>query len=273
MTNPWQKLKEGDTFDDSTVKNRFNWSWLEGSVEEGGEKYSAWARKVVKPGYCVCERCNNCPVKYGSNGKKVFSNHANTKRHKDATESSRATQSVPGTQPNTSLQQRVALHDRVLRMEALVITWLAENQIPLSKTPGLIKLMQAAARDPCALKKVGLKSANTAGYKLREGLGTFWESELADKLKKCQFSVTIDESTSESNQRVLAILVRYWDVEVNQLAVQHLRSVELFKVDAESVCNAVTNTFQSLSIPLENVVSVYMDNCATMRGIKSGKLF
>ena len=85
-----------------------------------------------------------------------------------------------------------------------------------------------------------------------------------------RFSLTVDESTSTSNQRVLALLVNYFSESEGKVLCEHLQCVQLEAVDAESIENAIMNLFSELDIPLSNLVSIHSDSCNVMRGIHNG---
>ena len=129
---------------------------------------------------------------------------------------------------------------------------------------------KALSTDSRALHKIKLLSDTTAGYKTREGLGKYWDEDLKDRVSDGKYSLTVDESTSESNQRVLNIMIHFWCTDVNQIVFQHVRSVELKSVDARSIASAILDTISSIGLIKENVVSIFSDSCHVMRGKKTG---
>ena len=88
-------------------------------------------------------------------------------------------------------------------------------------------------------------------------------------MKQNPFSLNIDESTSKGLKRVLAILVSYYSFKEGTVLVEHLASLELIKVNSESLYDALVELFNKNDIPWENCVSILMDSCNVMRGSKS----
>ena len=91
---------------------------------------------------------------------------------------------------------------------------------------------------------------------------------LAAELRSDAFSLTLDESTSESGQRVLCILVQHFVN--NTLVVDNLRCCSLPRMDAASIVCATKSTLDELQIPLQKVVSIFSDGCNVMRGKNNG---
>ena len=67
---------------------------------------------------------------------------------------------------------------------------------------------------------------------------------MASYLRQLPFSITLDESTSTSNQRVLTLLTHLWQME--KLVCLHLRSVELTLVNAETITKVILDTIDTL---------------------------
>ena len=110
----------------------------------------------------------------------------------------------------------------------------------------------------------------TASYKLREGLAPFLQESLLDEIRTNPFSLNIDEATSKTNQKVLAVLVSHFSPSANKVVVNHLDAIVLAKVTAEILFSELDKLFLKHGLDWENLVSVLMDSCAVMRGSKSG---
>lgn len=253
-------------FDDSTVKNKFRWPWMDKEVE--GELVERWCRKTLTPGICVCVLCSDSPINYGSTGFRSLEQHARSAKHKDKLKSI-ACCSVSGGETLTTSNQTVSVYDRKTNMEAMLLTFLAENRLPNSLCENLVAFLKEAVKDPAAVQQMSV-SASAASYKIAIGLKTYWENQLAEILRSSQFSLTVDESTSANNKRVLALLVNYFSESEGKVLCEHLRCVQLEAVDAESIENAIMNVLGELDIPLSNLVSIHSDSCNVMRGIHNG---
>lgn len=83
-TMAFELVKNGDPNAreiDSTVKNRFKWTWFEESVSYRNEELTfSVFKKVAKPGVCFCTLCHEL-INYGSSGKKALAQHVRKEKH------------------------------------------------------------------------------------------------------------------------------------------------------------------------------------------------
>ena len=154
-------------------------------------------------------------------------------------------------------------------LQAMVLAFAADHSIPFSTLPKLIEMTKVLSSDRTALSEVKL-SRQAAGYKIRFGVGEAVMHDIVEKLKTCPFSLNCDEAFSNKNTKVLAMLVCFYDPDLGRVVCEHLRSAELVTVNSESIFTLIKDTFAMYDIPWENLVSVLMDSCATMRGSKTG---
>ncbi|KAJ4925581.1 hypothetical protein JOQ06_018307 [Pogonophryne albipinna] len=145
--------------------------------------------------------------------------------------------------------------DRISNAEAMVLAVIAEHSLPLSTAPVLVELSQQLAADKIALSRMKL-SQTAASY----AWCMVWATH----------SLNVDESTSSSNKKVLAMLVSYFDQELKDVVLEHLGSLEVVKVNAASLEELICNFFKEKYIPWSNLVSIMLDSCNVMRGSKSG---
>ncbi|GFS14224.1 hypothetical protein ElyMa_004902100 [Elysia marginata] len=75
---------------DRSVKNRFNWAWLE-EKDCNGDFLSDYIRKMPEAGVAWCQ----AKIVYGSTGKKVFHVHAKNSTHGKARRATKCSQSLP----------------------------------------------------------------------------------------------------------------------------------------------------------------------------------
>ena len=169
----------------------------------------------------------------------------------------------------TFLEPNVSIPERRANTEAMILAYIAEHSLPLSLADSLTSLIQEAARDPKALNGVSL-SKSAASYKMNYGLGKTVKDSIIAKLKDSVFSLNIDEATSDHGKKILSLMVSFFDDEVGSVAIHHLSSVELVKTDAKSVFEAIVKVIDSSELPWNNLLSVLLDSCNTMRGVKSG---
>lgn len=166
------------------------------------------------------------------------------------------------------LKPLIPLKDRTANMEAMILAFMSEHSCPFLMSGPLESLIKECSRDPQALAGVSL-SKTSSSYKLKHGLGKTITDEIIVCMKSRPFSLTADESTTIHGKRVLTILVSYLG-DAGKQVVEHLTSVELSKVDAETISNAIINVIEENCIPWSNLVSTLFDSCSVMRGNKSG---
>lgn len=153
--------------------------------------------------------------------------------------------------------------------QAMVLGTIAEHSLPLSIAPVIRELAETLALDKPAL--AGMKLSRTAAsYKMVQGLGHTFSERTFESIQSSPFSINLDESTSNSNKKVLSILVSYFNQELKHVVVEHLGSIEVLKGTAENLERALVTFFKEHTIPFTNMVSMMMDSCNVMRGSKSG---
>ena len=163
----------------------------------------------------------------------------------------------------------VPFNDRKLNMEAQLLGFMAERDIPFNHSDDLIQLSQNMAKDIKVLNAMSM-DRTTASYKLSFGLAKYFQDKLDKDLQKTFFSLNIDESTSNSNEKIVAVLVSYFSTDEKQVVVKHLESFSIVTADSATLFNKVCEMFQKHNLPWKNLISVLLDSCNTMRGKKSG---
>ena len=78
-------------------------------------------------------------------------------------------------------QSNVPLCDRVTHMEGMVLSFVAEYNLPFAMANNVVELANEMMRDPLAAKKLKL-SCTVVSYKLRDGLAKGVEEKLIEKL-------------------------------------------------------------------------------------------
>ena len=141
--------------------------WLESAGSDGIPFYK-FIKKIGEAGKAICEYCNRV-LNYASSGKSAIKQHVEKESHKRKARAAndKAQQNLPSSyQPSTSNTddyglagpsnetRKVPLPDRTTNMEAMILAYIAEHNLPLSMTGDLVKLMLAGAHDVKALQGV-----------------------------------------------------------------------------------------------------------------------
>ncbi|EFN81231.1 hypothetical protein EAI_00132, partial [Harpegnathos saltator] len=90
--------------------------------------------------------------------------------------------------------------------------------------------------------------------------------KLISNLLNIRFSISLDESTSVTNDKILCILVKYFSIQSNKVVTELLELVSLDATDcsAEKLYSAFEQCFNSKEIPICNIVEMASDNAAVM---------
>lgn len=179
------------------------------------------------------------------------------------------------------------MSDRIAQQKAYLVAFSAEHNLPFSIVPDLLQLCTTLAEDKKALLKTSF-SRTSATYISTHGLAAAFKAELRSKLRDSFFSVNVDEATNNAMDKVLNIMVQYFDNDTGEVKIEHFASRIVNIATAANLTKAITNCFKahptvdddegnssssdnvSEDIPLTNMVSCLMDNCATVRGNKGG---
>ncbi|XP_052420176.1 uncharacterized protein LOC127964065 isoform X1 [Carassius gibelio] len=251
---------------DKSVKNKWRWAWLS-EIGKNGKPFSSWAKKIKQPGTCLCTVCHR-KFQYGNNGKKVLARHQSEASHNAAVRALQYTCSLPGA-TSTTTEIHASMADRVCDVKVRICSFIAEHDLSFTVSQPLVNLMQSVVKDKSALSRLSMSNAH-ASYLCTHGISAYWKSELSSKLKTKMFSLNVDEATDGNMDRILNVLVRYYDEDVGKVATQHLASRKLNIADALTITNTLKDILQSYSLNWNQVVGILLDNCSVMRGKKSG---
>ena len=110
--------------------------------------------------------------------------------------------------PSTAPVPCVAIGDRKIQQQAMVLGFAAETGLSFSNIPLLISLVKDLARDKEALKRLSM-DRTTASYKLNWGLSKTLRESLVSELNQELFSLNIDEATSNNKKKVIIHICHY----------------------------------------------------------------
>ena len=165
------------------------------------------------------------------------------------------TATCPSLKENTS-RPVVSISDRIHHLEAFILSFAAENSLPLSTVPKLIEFSQFLARDPKALSQLQM-NRTAATYKLKHGLLVYVRKNVVECMKKYPFSIDIDECTSNNSHKVftgadsgLVKLVVMTNVFFNNQ--QHKIKIKRFLCDKE-VTSIVSSATGEINVSIHSI--------------------
>lgn len=87
----------------------------------------------------------------------------------------------------------------------MVLGTLAEHSLPFTMAPVIVNLAQTLAEDKVALSR--MLSRTSAKYKMVHGLGKTFSDRILSNTGKLPFSLNLDEATSNSDKKVIIVLI------------------------------------------------------------------
>ena len=128
------------------------------------------------------------------------------------------TATCPLLKENTS-SPIVSVSDCKHHLKAYILSFVAENSLPLSVVPKFIYFSQFFSRDPKALSQLQM-NWTAASFKLKHGFSVYVCKKVIDCMKKYSSSINTDECTSNNSQKVFSILVSYFDREIGEFWIR-----------------------------------------------------
>ena len=106
----------------------------------------------------------------------------------------------------------------------------------------LSQLNKELGKDKQVLDNLSMDKT-TASYKMTHRLSKTLHEELIEDMKSSDFSLNIDECTSDTNQRVVTVLVSYFSEKEKKVVTKHLSSFTVTTVDSETLYNHLVALF------------------------------
>lgn len=250
---------------DKGIKNKWRWAWLE-DLGVDGKPFSSWCQKLPQPGVCYCTLCRKKLV-YGTSGKKMLPRHEQDAFHKAAARSVQYTSRLPGASATADIPPSIT--DRMTDLKIRLCAFIAEHDLSFTVAQPLVALCKKVAEDGTALAQLSV-SRQHASYLLTHGISPEFKKRLSEKLRSSMFSLNIDEATDKNMDRIMNILVRFYDEDTGSVKTQHLASRKVNIANAEALIAALNDVLRSYGLDWRQVTSLLLDNCAVMRGKKSG---
>ena len=159
--------------------------------------------------------------------------------------------------------------ERTQAVKGRIGLFVAEHCLPYSISGPLLEFVKELCKDVEAVNSTKMERT-ACTYTITHGIARAVKKQLANKLKGVFFSLNIDEATNHAKDKVLNILVQFWDQERGKFAIELLGSRVVNIAKAENLFNAVDTVLEEYELQWDQVTSVLMDNCSVMRGAKSG---
>lgn len=201
---------------EKTVKNRWKWDWLE-EWDSDGVKFSDWCRKVDIPGGCVCVPCGKTLL-YGNRGKRSLLAHAGDQAHKNKVTCLMKTRMLDGAETTTCTKPPVG--DEVAEVKSVLCMFMAEHCLSYTLSQPLVDLAKRLSGHQKALSSLTFGRA-CASYTTTHGVASCLLTDLSEKLRRpgTFFSLNVDEATDANNNKILNVLVQYFDEDLGKVTI------------------------------------------------------
>ena len=269
---PWLKEPADTDEIEKGVNNKWRWLWLKQTslVGESKVEFGQWLRKVDKPGEAFCIICNQ-PIKYGSNGLRSVQKHSAKPDHIKNFSTRAACENLQVDGP--TVPQLVTSQ---VEKKTRLVAFAAEHHLPYSLVPEILELAKTLSDNKCKQLNRLHMTRQCATYTSTHGLAAACREDLRTKLKSSFFSFNLDEATNNNMDKIVNIVVRYFDEEAESVKTEHFSSTVVNQATAHNVHKAVVDAMKERlpgdndEVPIASLISCMMDNCNTMRGVKNG---
>lgn len=213
------------------------------------------------PYNAFCECCNTSLVAEISTIKR----HAEGIKHKYKMKNLPCSSGMVQPKLRNFFVQDNQFEDQVKELEISLCGFIAEHNIPYRAVDHLSKLLKNKIPDSKLVKYINLGRTKARGI-ITNVIGTTHKDELSEKLKRSKFSVLVDESTDIATVKQMCVVIRFFDSERLKIETYFWELVPVQNSTAESMFNAIIQTFTEKNVSLTNIFSFGSDGCNVMMG-------
>ena len=161
--------------------------------------------------------------------------------------------------------KRNSFDDERKVIEVKLCAFIAEPNLPISLVESFVELLKNLCPDDKALALVKLGKQKATNI-IRQVLGFDYIREATRLLRLQKFSTIIDETIDVSTRKQLAIVTCYFDTKCFQSKQILLDMAEVEDSTAEGIYSAFKGVFQTLNIPMDNIIGYSSDTTNVMFG-------
>lgn len=135
--------------------------------------------------------------------------------------------------------------DRVCNLKVHICLFIAEHDLLFTMSQPLVDLVRSVAEDQ--------STSAHASYFCTHGIAAQDQTELATKFQRKLFSLNADEATNANMDKILNVLVRYFDEDMGKVLTQHLALKKVNIADATTLTNTLTDILQSKGLKCDEL--------------------
>lgn len=210
--------------------------------------------------------CKSCKTTIKNANKSMLLRHMQSFKHKESMKAASSSHSISSFMAKPS---SLAEDEQIARSELQVAAYFVEHNIPMATVDHFLPVLKKICPDSKIATKMTMKKTKLS-YTIQDGIAFHEQMTMDDICRRQKFSIIIDESTDISVTQVLAIVVRYFDTNKQNVVDALLDTVTVEYGTAKALYDAVKETLKSRNIPLTNIIGFASDNCSTMMGSNGG---
>ena len=238
----------------------FNDDWLK------HDKLKGWLEKDAKSKYNALCKSKVCVITLKNPNKSSLLAHEQSTKHQKSVKAKCNTLSMPSflTKPRPDMSAKIAT------AEIKLSGFFVEHHVPFAQADHLVKVLKEIFPDNKIAQNIKMAMGKTKTSYIVNDIAREEKFELAKILQSQKFSVIIDETTDISIFQILGIVVRYLDYKRSQVVNAMLDTVEIENGTGAGLYEKVKEVMLSKNIPMNNIIGLGCDNCATMMGGSNG---
>jgi len=236
----------------------FRYEWL------NLKDFKYWLKELPNDkAKCKCTACNVILVC----GKSELEKHSQGKKHILNVKGLRGTPTMDIFKPNPKSVEKIKLENDVKRAEIKLAAFFANHNVAFQAVDTLTPILHDIFHDSKVAQGIQLHRKKCTSI-INNILAPVEIEETIDIIRKCPFSVLVDESTDICTHKFLCVIVHYVHPDYGTI---HTRLLELVRIDATDcsalkMCEEFKMCLSKKQIPITNLIGVASDGANVMVG-------
>ncbi|KAK0066446.1 hypothetical protein Bpfe_003878 [Biomphalaria pfeifferi] len=179
--------------------------------------------------------------------------------HKQTMKHTNAMAGIPVPTPK-NIEKKMQEAENQAISELLIACYFTEHRLPYHHVDDLTAICKSAFPDCKIARKLALRKTKLACL-VQDGIAYHEKEELAEICRTQKFSIMIDENIDMSVGNLIAVVVRFFDIQKLDIVDVLFDTISPDNGTSEDIYNAVKMLFLNKNIPLENIIGFGSDNC------------
>ena len=166
-------------------------------------------------------------------------------------------------------KEKAIIARQAIRLEIAMTAWIVSNNKEISTMDSLPGLMKKFIPDSSIVKHIACGRTKTTCI-LKNVIAPYAIDRLSLKLRACNFSLIVDESTDKTGTKFLVMIARHYDMSTSEVKEDFLALPVVTDASAAGLKKLIYEVFRGRNIPLKNLVGFASDNASVMLGKNNG---